>query len=304
MAICPFHTKDGQPERRPSFALNIYTGLWFCHSCQSRGNLFSLLKNLGVNRVYIESVYRPLINEATKNMPPAPDPLRPKVYSTDPIQEGLLGIFDYCPKELLDAGFAEATLQHFGIGFDMDHLRVTYPIRDLVGNLVAVSGRNIQGAWPKYKIYTDEYERWGLPKRLNWDRGSVLWNAHDVYPRVYFQTTPDFVVVVEGFKACMWVWQAGISNVVALMGDYVTWEHRWMLERMGAPIYLFLDNNEAGQTGTAKGIDSLKGSMVVKVVEYPDRLQQDEGAQPDSCTGEEVVQQIAGALSHYEWLAA
>jgi DNA primase len=305
MAICPFHIKaDGSTERRPSFAMNIYNGLWFCHSCQSSGNLYSFLKNVGVNRVQIESVYRPLINEAIRNMPPAPDPLQPKLYDANPIQEGLLGLFDYCPTALLEVGFAENTLKHFGVGFDMDYVRITYPIRDLAGNLVAISGRNVDGGYSSYKVYDEEYKTWGLPPRLNWDKRTVLWNAHDVYPRIYFQTMPDFVVVVEGFKACMWVWQAGISNVVALMGTYLSWEHRWILERMGAPVYLFLDNNDPGQRGVEKGVQTLSQSLSVKVVEYPKRLEEDVDAQPDSCTAEEVITQIKGAISHYDWLAA
>lgn len=304
MAICPFHQKeDGSPERRPSFAMNIYTGLWFCHSCQSRGNLYSFLKKVGVDGAYIEHVYQPLINEAVKNIPAPPDPLRPNVYDPSPIPEGILGIFDYCPKELLESGFGEETLHKFGVGFDMTHCRITYPIRDLAGKLVAISGRLIDG-WTRYKVYDTEYETWGLPARHDWNKRTVLWNAHDVYPRVFFQTVPDPIVIVEGFKACMWVCQAGISNVVALMGTYLSWEHRWILERMGAPVYLFLDNDYPGHRGTARGIEELKKSLRVKVVEYPDRLRDDIDAQPDSCTAEEVILQTSNAISYCDWLAS
>jgi len=302
MAICPFHIKsDGTPERNPSFSMNSYSGLWFCHACQSRGNLFSFLKNVGVNGTEIERAYRSLINDAVKNMPPAPDPLKPKLFSTDPIQEGLLGIFDNCPTALINAGFTEDTLRHFGVGFDMQHMRITYPIRDLAGNLVAISGRPVNDAGPHYKIYDTEYITWGLPQRINWDKRTVLWHANDIYPRVYFQTVPESVVVVEGFKACMAVWQAGISNVVALLGTYMSWEHKWILERLGAPVYLFLDNNEPGKTGTRRAIEALKKSMFVYIVNYPERLQEVEEAQPDSCTSVEIKEQVQNAVSYINW---
>jgi DNA primase len=91
--------------------------------------------------------------------------------------------------------------------------------------------------------------------------------------------------------------------VVALLGTYVSWEQQWILERMGAPVYLFLDNNYPGQKGTRNGIKSLSKSLPVKVVEYPQRLLEDEDAQPDSCTHEEVREQIKNAVNAYTWLA-
>lgn len=304
MAICPFHRKvDGSEEKSPSFAMSLMTGLWFCHSCQARGNLFTFLRDVGNSLDYIERRYQPLIDAAKKNLPPPKDPLRPNVFSNAPIAEGLLGIFENCPLALLDAGFEESTLKSFDVGFDEAHMRITYPLRDLNGSLVGISGGTVQGAWPKYKIYDKEYPTWGLPERLNWDKSSVLWNAHAIYPQVYFQTAPEFVVVVEGFKACMWVWQAGIKNVVALLGNYLSYEQKWILERMGAPVYLFLDNNAPGRRGQKKAAEALRYSTRVHMVEYPDRLIEDEDAQPDSCSPEELIEQVHQASDFFDWSA-
>jgi DNA primase len=304
MAICPFHTKsDGTPERHPSFAMSLTNGLWFCHSCQAKGNLYTFFRDLGFDRHNIDFHFGMLLEEAKKNMPQEFDPANPGVFSSDPIPESLLGLFDYCPTNLLQAGFDEGTLRRFEIGFDMHHYRVTYPVRDLVGNLMAISGRTVNDAYPKYKVYTEEFKAWGLPERLLWDKSSALWNAHNVYPEVYFQATPERVVVVEGFKACMWVWQAGIKNVVALLGTYLSNQQRWILERMGAPVYMFFDNNDPGTTGIMKCGERLRRSLRLHVVEYPERLLDDEDAQPDSMTAEEIYQQINGARNYFDWLA-
>lgn len=304
MAVCPFHVKaDGSQEGTPSFAISTVTGLWFCHSCQARGNLYTFLRDLGLGAAEISFRYQPLLEAAKRNLPPAPDPTRPgEIFSSNPLPEGLLGIFDYCPLQLLDEGFAEETLRHFDVGFDMQHLRITYPIRDLSGNLVAISGRSINGAWPRYKIYDMEYKAWDLPERRHWDKRTALWNAHSVYSNLFLTTAQSEVVVVEGFKACMWVWQAGVKNVVALLGTYLSWEHQWILERLGSTVCLFLDNNDPGQIGTVKCGDRLKASTLVKVVKYPDRLTNEEKAQPDSCTKEEVLEQIQHAVSYSDWL--
>jgi len=304
MAVCPFHMKaDGSEEKSPSFAMSLTTGLWFCHSCQARGNLFTFLRDVGNSREYIERRYQPLINAAKSNLPPPKDPLRLDVFSNTPLPEGLLGIFENCPLALLDAGFDESTLKSFDVGFDDAHMRITYPLRDLGGALVGVSGGTVQNALPKYKIYDKEYPTWGLPERINWNKASVLWNAHAVYPETYFQTAPGPVAVVEGFKACMWVWQAGIRNVVALLGNYLSYEQQWILERMGAPVYLFLDNNGPGRKGQLKAAEKLRYSTRVHMVEYPERLLEEEDAQPDSCTPEEVIEQVRNASDYFAWRA-
>lgn len=310
MAICPFHRKmDGTEEKRPSFAMSLSKGLYFCHACQQKGNLYTFLRDVGVPRDDIEHGYRRLINAVAENLPPAPDPLDPKVVSYDPIPEGLLGLFDYCPTELVNAGFAPDTLKHFEVGIDGWYNRITFPLRDMQGQLVGISGRRMGGdEWPKYKVYDKEFETWNLPARPMWDKRLVLWNAHNIYPELYFNHEGGEVVVVEGFKAAMWVWQAGIRNVVALLGTYLSWEQKWILERMGARVYLFLDNDEWGIKGTVKAAQALQPCGIrVFVLEYPEWIQEHETpekAQPDWLPANEVVEAKATAKPFVSWLAA
>ena len=304
MAICPFHVKaDGTEEKHPSFAMSIINGLWFCHSCQASGNLFTFLRDLGLTLTQIELGYRGTIDLASRNIPPKLDPLNTSLVSHNPIEEGVLGIFDNCPLDLLRDGFQEETLRHFGVGFDTYHTRITYPIRDIAGKLVGISGRSVvNDSWPKYKIYEKEYEAFGLPPRINWDKSAYLWNANEVYPQLFFQQSPSYVVIVEGFKACMWMWQCGIKNVVALVGTYLSPQHKFLLERLGAPVYLFLDNNYPGIKGVKKAGEKLTKSLQVFVIEYPDRLIDEDDAQPDSLTPEEVLTQWNKPVSYYTWL--
>ncbi len=303
-AICPFHLKaDGTPERKASFRMSLSKGVFFCHSCHNKGNLFAFLRDIGYSRGQIERGFRFLIDQAARNQPPPPNPLKPLVYELAPVEEAVLGLFDHCPTDLLDAGFHRDTLHHFEIGYDRWHQRITFPLRDLKGRLVGLSGRGADGVIPRYKVYDSEYKIWDLPQRGQLDRRAIMWNADKVYPQVYFENPGDTkVVVVEGFKACMWLWQAGIKNVVALMGTYLSWEHKWMLERLGASVYLFLDNNYAGRTGTINAAESLTKSLNVHVVEYPRRLLEDEDAQPDSCSPVEAVEVVAKAPSYLNWL--
>lgn len=300
-APCPFHTKpDGTPERNPSFAINVSTGLYICHSCGASGNLYTFLRDMGVSRQEIESSYRSVIDAARDNLPPPPDYNQAQFSDKHPIDNRLLGLFDYCPKDLLDAGFQEHVLRHFEVGFDRWHYRDTYPIRDLAGQLTAINGRSVTGAQPRHKIYDQEYRVWGLPARTGWEKANILYNAHSVYASLYHNADPGFIVVVEGFKACMWLWQAGIKNVVALMGHNLSVPQQWILESTGAKVYLFLDNNWQGWSGVRKAVKNMVSRVHLRVITYPSRLEDDEDAQPDDCTPEELHTQVSGALTIHD----
>ena len=298
MALCPFHD-----DTTASFAINIVNGVYFCHSCHAKGNLYTFLRDLNVPRHEIELKYKLVLQAVRKGQSEHKDPTRPGIFDLSPIPDRLLGLFDYTPTSLLDAGFKEETLRHFEVGYDRWHERVTYPLRDVLGNLVGISGRTIHyGVRPKYDIYTKQYEVWGLPSRGNWDKRLVLYNAHNVLPPLVahkFSNTSLFLV--EGFKAAMWLWQAGLTNVVALIGSYLSEEQIWQFDWLCDTVYIFLDNNFAGRKGTIESGHKLL-NMCVRVMEYPDRLLDDESAQPDNLTPEELIEQYAEAKGYANWL--
>ena len=272
MAICPFHSKaDGSEEKNPSFAMNIYSGLWYCHSCHSRGNLYSFLRNIGLPRADIDFYYKGVLEEAEQYAPKRPDPLDPVQATKEPLEESLLGLFDFCPQLLLDEGYPEELLRQFDVGYDERHQRITFPLRDTKGVLVGLSGRAVNGAFPRYQVYDKEYLDFGLPERKT-EKRALLWNAHKVLIQHAFQTDPSekYVVVTEGFKAVMRVAQAGITNVVGLLGSYMSNEQQWILERLAdGPIFMMLDNNEAGRSGQLDATKRLVKTVPrVWVVDY------------------------------------
>lgn len=305
-AICPFHRKpDGSFEKSPSFTMNLAKGVYYCHTCHSAGNFRTFLKNVGVGLSILHTQYTPLLEALQKNRQPDFDPVRAKgLIENNPIPESLLGLFEKCPVPMVDYDlrlqdddpvFDEALLQAHDIGFDEKHLRITFPLRDLMGNLIGISGRACDGSVPKYKVYDTEYKAFGLPQRAQTRKSSVLWNAHNVYHRVFKGSSRERVVVVEGFKAALWLMQAGIENVVALAGSSVSDYHHWMFERMGAQVLLMFDNDFGGRSGLEKAAPFLARSLDVFVVEY-------EARQPSSMALEEVVHAVEKrAVDYYLW---
>jgi DNA primase len=306
-ARCPFHFKaDGSQERSSSFAMNLNTGLYFCHSCGAKGNLYTFFRDLGMPRTEITMNFQQLIDAAKSNLPAAQDPIKAEIFDKNPLDHRVLGLLDYEPTDLIQAGFTPETLKHFDVGYDRWHYRVTYPIRDLGGSLVAISGRSTNGAEPRYKIYNKEYIAWGLPPREDWQRGNVLYNGHRLYSLYHSREKVD-IIIVEGFKACMWVHQAGLTNVGGLLGHYMSQPQKWILEDLvsggGGAVYMFLDNNWQGWHGCeTAGLQLAKG-VKVRVMLYPDRLRDDDKAQPDNCTPEEIHHAKETAIDFYSFRA-
>lgn len=299
MAVCPFHVSKhtGGPERTPSFAISTKTGLFLCHSCKERGNLRQLLKALGVPSTEINKKYR-LLLEATAHQSAAYVSPKAKVRlrgaEIEPLPESLLGLFDTCPIDLVREGFHEETLQNFDIGFDPAHMRITFPLRDMFGRLVGISGRSVTDDFRRYKVYDVEYEKWELPARTT-KMADILWNVQNVYPSAYFGDRIP-IVIVEGFKACMWLTQAGIKNVVALCGSYLKEGQLQILEYMGGTFFVMLDNNEAGKAGTEQVAKTLAKRAPTFVVSYDQEI-----PQPTDLTSEQVIYAIEHAQNYHSW---
>lgn len=293
MAVCPFHQsrKHGGEEHSPSFTMSLTQGLYYCFACHARGTLRKFLVEVGLPRARVDD-YQELFTELDKYKPKPPDPLRPEEIVSEPLPEGFLGLFDYCPTDLLKEGFQEETLRSFDVGYDSLHDRITYPLRDENGQLIGISGRSLDGSGSRYKVYDTEYTEWGLPERKT-KKGGILWNAHNVMPELYFSKA-DMLVVVEGFKACMWVHQAGIRNVVALLGSFMSRPQQWLIERTGAEVYVMLDNDEAGLNGRKVVASELAKSLSVRLVEY-------NAPQPSDLTPDELETALATAPDYYRW---
>ena len=301
MIRCPFH--GGGQERTPSCSVAINKPVFFCHACTEGGHVRKLLHASGI----IPDVAKTLLDDihytddveigraGPMTMYSGEDPFRGQYI----LDEEILDEFRLAPADLLEAGFTQKTLRHFEVGFDYDNYRITYPIRNVYGELVGVSGRTVIGAEPRYKLYRTELMVDALvPEDYTMDsvKEAVLWHAHITYPFLWNDEEP--VLVVEGFKAAMWIWQSGYHNVVALIGSYCSPLQVELLARTRSPVLLFLDNNEAGIKGTAKALKKLlyKGANELYCVRYPDLREQPDGLHPP-----EIRTAIQQSQRHYEW---
>lgn len=295
---CPFH----QEKTAGAFYISTENGLFICHSCQTKGSLLTFLKEIGAPRslraTVLDQVGETLFEKTKRRdvVKGREDPFKGHMA----LSEGLLGIFDYTPLDLVKAGFDKKVLQDYDIGFDKDAMRITFPIRNHLGVLMGIAGRTVQGDWPRYKIYkaedlkrfSDQYRGYDIHKK------NFLWNMDRVYPEA-FHGDLDHMFIVEGYKAALWLIQNGAWNTVALQGTYLSFMQRRLLQRFGGDLILFLDNTDHAKKGVFEAGNALRSANKVRVCVYPE--QSEEGDQPDDLDPESLVETLETAVDFHRW---
>lgn len=288
MVRCPYHS--GGQERTPSMSISLLDPVFHCHACKESGHISKLFKHFGASKDLIDRALAAAGMRDAKKAAKGPqfdaplavpisvaeitdDDLEPGAGRAYILNEAILDEYRLAPKQYIKDGFHKSTLRWFGVGVDLENGRFTFPIRDYDGNLLGISGRTYTGQEPRYKIYRSELIRrreFGIPRDYSLDsvKSKLLWNGHQAFKHV---KEGHELVIVEGFKAAMWVWQSGHPAVVAIIGSYLSEDHADRLCRVVDSVTLFLDNDDAGIRGTEKAIKTLlKKGLDVWVARYPD----------------------------------
>lgn len=304
-ACCPFH--KGGMETRPSFWVSRTNGNWGCFSCHTGGkNLQALLQQLGISAVSYKVVLEEAEKEAKRTarhrqiLKEAKDAA--DFRGTHILPEALLGVYDWTPTELVEDGFDEDLILEHDIGYDKERERITYPIRDVYGNLVGISGRQPDGKTPKYKVYTGWHKFDGkqYPGELGEDFPSYkaddvrnhLWRGQFVFKDL-LNNKHDQLIVVEGYKAALWMVQCGWFYTVAVMGSMTSARQERLIRTMGADVWVLLDANEPGRIGSEKICRRLAdGSFKVFEGSYGSLP---EWVQPDNLADEELNKILSSA---------
>ena len=270
--LCPFHN-----EETPSCFMNQQTGQFHCFGCKKGGGFKKFLSLIGSTETID---YSKLIGNFYKEV---------VIREEEVLDESILTHFQYKPESLLSAGFKEELLWNFKIGFHWERKRNIFPIRNIKGELVGVSGGSVIGGSPKYKVYRgafyaagkkiqSDYGVWFdeiYPNYGIFDKSSYIWNLHNVIKEDY-----RFLVVVEGFKAALWLIQNGYPNTIALMGSNLSDSQVKELQKIQADIYLMLDNDFSGWAGKDICIKKLFDFFPLFEVNYdasqPDDLEENQ----------------------------
>ena len=290
VALCPFHT-----EQTPSFHVTPEKGLFHCFGCEAKGNVIQFVamkEGMGEREAAVKLLATvPGVTHANR-LPVKTDEPK-KILKPGDAANLLQRVVNFYVKTLAKdpAGLdylksrklAEATtLGTFQIGYSngsllkvlprdediLDGLKtlgvlkadgrehfegcVTVPVFDEQSNVCGIYGRRVTDAEPKH-LYLPG------PHRGVWNGGSAKTN----------QTLLIAEAILDGLA----LWQAGFRNVIAIYGtNGWTPDHEALFKANPIrAVFLCLDNDEAGRTGTERLKEILPPLVkAVHVIQWPE----------------------------------
>jgi DNA primase len=138
-----------------------------------------------------------------------------------------------------------ATRSHRGTMIDFLRDRITVPIKDARGRVIAFGGRMMPGA-PE-----------GTPKYMNsretpvFHKGETVFGLH----RARSFLRDEGALVVEGYFDVLSLWDQGLQTAVAPLGTSLTDGHLRALKKWTSRITYAFDGDEAGEKATARALE-------------------------------------------------
>jgi DNA primase len=302
--FCPLSTHEGK-RQLPSFSANVGRGIWQCFGCGAKGNLIEFAARMeGLNpdnpndarkaALLLQKTFGGSIDGGKREKPKAvakeekrernaeEDLDDASVVVNAPLDFELQRL-EYDHPYLRERGFTLETIKTFGLGYCHRGLmkgRIAIPLRDKEGALIGYAGRIVDEEaigkdTPRY-LFPGSRERNGT--RHEFRKSAFLYNGFRV-------GNPSQLVVVESFTAVWWLTQAGVTNVVALMGASCSETQADLLRDLvpeGGSIRLLPDGDKAGERMAEETLAMLAPYHFMRWVKL------DEGQQPTNLCSEEL----------------
>ena len=198
----------------------------------------------------------------------------------------------YSRSQLLQSGLVKLRDENRAEGevYDRFRGRITFPICNDVGEVIAFSGRLLQADAEAAKYLNS-------PETPLFRKGKVLFGLHKTKRSLI---EAGCAIVCEGQLDLITLFEAGITNVVAPQGTAFTESQARILKRFVDEAVLCFDADEAGQKAAERSLDALlQNDLIVRVVEMP------AGEDPDSLIrrdGKEAFEKrVAAARDFFDY---
>jgi len=162
----------------------------------------------------------------------------------------------YAEKVLTESGLISR--DQSGRPFDRFRRRITFPIANESGKIVAFGARALGDEQPKYL---------NSPETPIYSKSNVLYHLDRAKDALRRQ---DFAILVEGYMDAIAVARAGISNVVASCGTSLAEPQIKLLGRFTKRVIINFDPDTAGQAATERSVSLLlEQDFEVRVLALP-----------------------------------
>jgi DNA primase len=164
----------------------------------------------------------------------------------------------FADKLLIESGLISRDQNTSGRLYDRFRRRITFPISNDAGKIVAFGCRALGDDLPKYL---------NSPETPIYSKSYVLYHMDKAKEPIRRQ---DFAVLVEGYLDAIAVARAGIGNVVASCGTSLAEPQIKLLGRFTKRIIVNYDPDTAGQTATERSLTLLlEQDFEVRVLALP-----------------------------------
>jgi DNA primase len=178
--------------------------------------------------------------------------------------------WDWLLRQSAAAGISTEHLARVGLAverqdrsghYDRFRDRVIFPIRDPLARCVAFGGRVLPGAAPDSAKYINS------PETPVFSKSSMLYGLDTAREAMGRSRR---AVVVEGYTDCLACRQAGIDDVVAVLGTALGERHAKLLRRYAERIVLVLDGDDAGRRRADEILDVILAEPIdVRIARLP-----------------------------------
>lgn len=288
--VCPFHQ-----EKTPSMMVSPQKQIWKCFGCGRGGDHYKFV--MEAEHLEFGDALRLLAQKAGVKLQPRTQAehqsqdrkerlFRINALASKVFQKLLLesAAGKSAREYLKKRGLKDATIKEFGLGlaprgFDLKKVmakhdvnpaelsragaperffdRIMFPIFDVLGNVIAFTGRALGDAEPKYinSPETPVFNKSRVLYGLNFAKGAIK--------------DKDYVVLVEGQMDVIALHQAGAQNTVASSGTAITETQLLILSKYTTNFMLAFDNDTAGKQTTRKTIELLiKNDLNNKIIDF------------------------------------
>jgi DNA primase len=311
LGLCPFHR-----EKTASFTVSPDKQMFYCFGCSEGGNVFSFLMKLN-HLTFPEAVRHlakkvgVVIPEKTMSREEKEHyTLAEQIRQVNELAAGFFmktlqsqageGAREY----LRQRGIGEPAIRTFRLGFALEewsHLleflekkgvspklaeqagllvartgksqghydrfrgRVMIPIEDVDGHVIAFGGRVMGTGEPKYM---------NSPESAVYTKGNTLYGLARTGEAI---REKGFALLVEGYFDLIALWNAGITNVAAMLGTALTRTQVDLIRRYTTHVAAVFDPDEAGRKALARSLELfLAGNIDAQAVILPDGHDPDE----------------------------
>ena len=163
----------------------------------------------------------------------------------------------FAPSSGVRAGLLSENKQ--GRIYDRFRSRITFPIRDLSGRVIAFGGRIIGEGEPKYLNSSDS---------PIFKKGDLLYGLYEARKHI---TQTKTALLTEGYADVLALAQFGFLNACGVLGTALTAKQIQRLAGLCREVLLIFDGDRAGQQAALRSAEMILGfGLTVRVVTLPE----------------------------------